>query len=44
MYGVLRKVAKTVEADEGKGAVKGAVNAAVKRVIAFEMQLGPADR
>jgi hypothetical protein len=41
LLGVLRKIALTVEADEGLGAVKGAVNAAVKRLIAFEMQLGP---
>ncbi len=41
LLGVLRKIAQTVEADEGKGAVKAAVNAAVKRLIAFEMQLGP---
>ena len=41
ILGVLRKIAETVEADEGKGAVKGAINAAVKRLIAFEMQLGP---
>ncbi|MGH9370104.1 MAG: N-6 DNA methylase [Vicinamibacterales bacterium] len=40
LLGVFRKIAKTVEDDEGKGAVKAAVNAAVKRVIAFEM-LGP---
>src|ERR1044071_4079757 len=41
LLGVLRKIAETIEADEGKGAVKGAINAAVKRLIAFEMQLGP---
>jgi type I restriction-modification system DNA methylase subunit len=41
LLGVLRKIAKTVEADEGKGAVKAAVDGAVKRLIAFEMQLGP---
>src|SRR6266851_9259554 len=41
MLGVLRKIAETIESDEGKGAVKGAINAAVKRLIAFEMQLGP---
>jgi predicted helicase len=41
MLGVLRQIAETVKADEGEGAVKGAINAAVKRLIAFEMQLGP---
>ena len=41
LLGILRKIAHNVEADEGKGAVKGAVNAAVKRLIAFEIQLGP---
>jgi hypothetical protein len=41
LLGVLRKIASIVEADEGAGAVKGAVNTAVNRLIAFEMQLGP---
>jgi hypothetical protein len=41
LLGVLRKIAESVEADEGEGSVKGAINAAVKRIIAFEMQLGP---
>ena len=41
MLGVLRRIAETVQADEGEGAVKEAINAAVKRLIAFEMQLGP---
>ncbi|MCX6619500.1 MAG: N-6 DNA methylase, partial [Acidobacteria bacterium] len=41
LLGVLRKIAETVEADEGKGSVKGAINAAVKRAIGFEIQLGP---
>lgn len=40
MLGVLRKIAETVAADEGPGAVKGAVQEALKRLIAFEMQLG----
>ncbi len=38
---VLQKIAATVRADEGKGSVKGAINAAVKRLIGFEIQLGP---
>ena len=41
VLGILRKIARTIEADEGAGAVKAGVNAAVKRLIAFEMQLGP---
>lgn len=41
LLGVLRCIAERVEADEGKGAVKDAINAAVQRLIAFEMQLGP---
>ena len=41
MLGVLRKIAETVGTDEGEGSVKGAINAAVKRLVAFEMQLGP---
>lgn len=41
LLGVLRRIASTVEADEGAGAVKAAINAAVQRLIAFEMQLGP---
>lgn len=39
--GVLRRIAETVAADEGPGAVPGAIEAAVARLIAFEMQLGP---
>jgi hypothetical protein len=41
MLGVLRQIAENVKADEGEGSVKGAINAAVKRLVAFEMQLGP---
>jgi hypothetical protein len=41
MLGVLRKIADTVKADEGEGSVKGGINAAMKRLVAFEMQLGP---
>ena len=41
LLGVLRRIAATVEADEGAGAVSAAIDAAVKRLIAFEMQLGP---
>lgn len=41
LLGVLRKIAETVATDEGPGSVGGAVDAAVRRLIAFEMQLGP---
>lgn len=41
LLGVLRKIAKNVEDDEGEGSVKGAIAAAVGRLIAFELQLGP---
>ena len=41
LLGVLRKIAETVRADEGEGSVAGAIDAAAKRLIAFEMQLGP---
>jgi len=41
LLGVLRRIAETVTADEGEGAVKEAISAVVKRLIAFEMQLGP---
>jgi hypothetical protein len=41
LLGILRRIADTIKADEGEGAVKEAINAAVKRLIAFEMQLGP---
>jgi len=40
MLGILRKIAETLTADEGPGAVKGAVQEALKRLIAFEIQLG----
>ena len=41
LLGVLRKIAATVQADEGEGSIKGVVNASVKRLIGFEIQLGP---
>ena len=41
ILGVLRRIAETVSNDEGPGAVKGAVQGALSRLIAFEMQLGP---
>ena len=39
--GVLRRIAATVSRDQGEGAVPSAVEAALKRLVAFEMQLGP---
>lgn len=39
--GVLRRVAKNIAADQGEGAVPDAINETLKRIIAFEMQLGP---
>jgi hypothetical protein len=41
ILGALRKIAKTIADDEGEGSVSAAISAAVGRVIAFEMQLGP---
>ncbi len=41
LLGVLARIAATIESDEGPGAVPEAIGAAVKRLIAFEMQLGP---
>lgn len=41
LLGVLRHLAQQVENDEGAGAVPGAVEAALRRLIAFELQLGP---
>jgi hypothetical protein len=41
LLGILRQIAKTVEADEGAGSVPAAISAAVPRLVAFEMQLGP---
>lgn len=41
VLGVLRRIAENISSDEGPGAVKAAISAAVKRLIAFEMQLGP---
>jgi hypothetical protein len=41
LLGVLRQIAKAVEEDQGAGAVRGAIEAAAKRVIGFELQFGP---
>jgi predicted helicase len=41
LLGVLRRIAETVEKDQGKGTVRGAIETAAKRVIGFELQFGP---
>ena len=41
LLGVLRRIADTVSNDQGAGAVRGAIEAAAKRVIGFELQFGP---
>ena len=41
VLGVLRHIAAAVAADQGAGAVKGAIEAAMQRLVAFELQLGP---
>jgi N-6 DNA Methylase len=38
---VIRSIAATVADDQGEGAIPGAVQAAVERLIGFELQLGP---
>lgn len=41
LLGVLRRIAETVEAEEGAGARPAAIVAALKRIVGFEMQFGP---
>jgi Type ISP C-terminal specificity domain/N-6 DNA Methylase len=41
MLGTLRRIAETVASDEGPGAVPAAIDAVVRRLLAFEIQLGP---
>ncbi len=41
LLGVLRSIAATVRDDQGPGAVRGAIAAAAKRVVGFELQFGP---
>ena len=41
LLGALRRIAQTVEADMGAGAVPGAIAKAAERLIGFEMQFGP---
>jgi Type ISP C-terminal specificity domain len=41
LLGVLRRIAATIEQDQGPGAVGPAVAAAVDRIFGFELQFGP---
>ena len=41
LLGVLRRIAEETETDQGPGAVPGVVEAAIPRLIGFEMQFGP---
>ena len=41
LLGVLRQIARSVEADKGAGAVAAEVEKAATRMFAFEMQFGP---
>ena len=41
LLGVLRRIAETVRADQGAGAVRGAIESAARRVVGFELQFGP---
>ncbi len=41
LLGVMRSIVRKVEIDEGAGAVPEAIRAAMSRLIAFEVQLGP---
>ncbi len=41
VLGVLRHIAAAVAEDQGAGAVPAAIEAALQRIVAFELQLGP---
>lgn len=41
LLAVLRRIRDSVAADQGAGAVPGAIRAAAKRLIGFELQFGP---
>jgi hypothetical protein len=41
LLGILQRVARTIREDQGEGAVGAAVQDALHRLIAFELQLGP---
>lgn len=41
LLGIFRKIAATIENDQGAGAVSAAISAAAQRLIGFELQFGP---
>ena len=41
LLGILRRIAESTEADQGPGAIPGVVDAAISRLIGFELQFGP---
>ena len=41
ILGILRQIAATTEADQGPGAIPGVIEAAMSRLIGFEIQFGP---
>ena len=41
LLGVFRQIAEATEIDQGPGAVPGVVEAAISRIIGFELQFGP---
>lgn len=41
LLGVLRKIAATIEGEEGAGSVPAAITDALKRLVGFELQFGP---
>ncbi|WP_296817493.1 type ISP restriction/modification enzyme [Brevundimonas sp.] len=41
LLGVLSRIADTIRDDEGPGSVPGAIQAALERLIGFELQFGP---
>ena len=41
LLSVLQRIAETTEEDQGPGAVPGVIEAAIPRLIGFEIQLGP---
>jgi hypothetical protein len=41
LLGVLRRIAESIESDQGAGAVPASIEAATRRLIGFELQFGP---
>ena len=41
LLGILRRIAEATEDDQGPGAVPGVIQAAIPRLIGFELQFGP---